>query len=155
MLFRSRLVRPKDPRLACRRLGQFSLRLYASSGYLARHGVPQSLQGCALIGYEDALQMGGSIFTSLRVEGGSVALQGNSGRVLLVAALAGLGIAQLPSYVGEANPDLAPVLPEYDKAYSVWLVLPDAKRRVAAVRATCDAIAATFRGPPRAVRAAE
>lgn len=145
-----RLVRPRDPRLACRKLAEFSLRLYASRGYIARHGVPRSLQGRALIGYEDALRMGGSVFTSLRVDGGSVALQSNSGRVLLVAAIAGLGIAQLPSYVGEAAPDLKPVLPEHDKAYVVWLVLPDAKRRVASVRAVSDAIAAAFRRPPRA-----
>jgi DNA-binding transcriptional LysR family regulator len=145
-----RLVRPRDPRLACRKLAEFSLRLYASSGYIARHGVPRSLQGRALIGYEDALRMGGSVFTSLRVDGGSVALQSNSGRVLLAAAIAGLGIAQLPSYVGEAAPDLTPVLPEHDKAYAVWLVLPDAKRRVASVRAVSDAIAGAFRHPPRA-----
>jgi DNA-binding transcriptional LysR family regulator len=145
-----RLVRPRDPRLACRKLAEFSLRLYASRGYIARHGSPVSLQGRALMGYEDALRMGGSVFTSLRVEGGSVALQSNSGRVLLAGALAGLGIAQLPSYVGDAEPDLAPVLPEHDKAYAVWLVLPDAKRRVASVRAVGDAIAAVFRAPPRA-----
>jgi DNA-binding transcriptional LysR family regulator len=145
-----RLVRPRDPRLARRKLAEFTLRLYASRGYIARHGVPRSLQGRALIGYEDALRMGGSVFTSLRVEGGSVALQSNSGRVLLAAATAGLGIAQLPSYVGEVMPDLTPVLPEHDRAYAVWLVLPDAKRRVASVRAVSDAVAATFRGPPNA-----
>jgi DNA-binding transcriptional LysR family regulator len=145
-----RLVRPRDPRLACRKLAEFSLRLYASSSYIARHGGPQSLHGRALLGYEDALRMGRSVFTSLQVEGGSVALQSNSGRVLLAAALSGLGIAQLPSYVGEAAANLEPILPEHDKAYSVWLVLPDAKRRVASVRAVSDVIAAAFRGPPKA-----
>ena len=44
-----RIVRPRDPRLACRKLAEFSLRLYASRGYLARHGVPQSLQARALL----------------------------------------------------------------------------------------------------------
>jgi DNA-binding transcriptional LysR family regulator len=145
-----RLVRPKDPRLACRKLAEFSLRLYASTGYIARHGVPASVHGRALLGYEDALRVGRSVFTSLRVEGGTIALQSNSGRVLLAAAIAGLGIAQLPSYVGESAPGLEPVLPEHDKAYAVWLVLPDAKRRVTSVRVVSDAVAAAFRGPPKA-----
>jgi DNA-binding transcriptional LysR family regulator len=145
-----RLVRPSDPRLVCRKLAEFSLRLYASSGYLARHGEPKALHDHALVGYEDALRSGGSVFTSLQVEGGHVALQANSGRVLLAAAVAGLGIAQLPSYVGDAAPDLTPILPAHDKAYAVWLVLPEAKRRVASVRAVSDAIAASFRSPPHA-----
>lgn len=148
-----RLVRPSDPRLACRKLGDFRLRLYASKDYVARRGIPRSPSDQALLGYEDALRAEGSIFTGLSVDGGHVAVQANSGRVLLAAAVAGLGIAQLPSYVGDAAADLVPVLPAYDKAYTVWLVLPETKRRVAAVRAVSDAIVAAFRRPPTATNA--
>jgi DNA-binding transcriptional LysR family regulator len=152
-----RLVRPDDPRMVCRKLGAFALRLYASKAYLARHGVPAALRDHALVGYEDAMRSGGSVFTSLDVEGGAVAVQANSGRVVVAAALAGLGITQLPSYVGDAEPELTPVLPEHDRPYAVWLVVPQARRNVATVRAVSDAIVAAFRRPPPATadRAAE
>jgi DNA-binding transcriptional LysR family regulator len=139
-----RLPRPTDPRLALRKLADFSLRLYASREYIARRGAPASIEGHPLIGYEDAVRHGGHAFTSLALDGGRAALQVNSGRVLVAAALAGIGIAQLSCYVGDEIPELVPVLPAHDKAYSVWLVTPQAKRRVAAVRVVGDAIARSF-----------
>jgi DNA-binding transcriptional LysR family regulator len=140
-----RLVRPDDPRLACRKVAEFSLRLYASRAYITSYGMPDRLHDHALLGYEEAMRAGGSVFTGLAVEGGHIVLQANSGRVLVAAAVAGLGIAQLPSYVGETVPELVRVLPELDKAYGVWLVLLESKRRLAAVRAVSDAIAGAFR----------
>jgi DNA-binding transcriptional LysR family regulator len=143
-----RLVRPSDPRLACRKLAGFWLRLYASRDYIASHGVPETMREHAVLGYEEALRSEGSIFTGLPAEDGQIALMANSGRVLLSAVAAGLGIAQLPSYVGDRHPELVPVLPSRDRSYTVWLVLPEAKRRIASVRTVSDAIAAAFRTPP-------
>ncbi len=73
-----------------------------------------------------------------------MAFQANSARVLVAAAIAGIGITQLPDYVGDAIPELLHVLPAFDKAYRIWLVVPQAKRRVAAVRAVTDAIRDVF-----------
>lgn len=64
--------------------------------------------------------------------------------MLVAAALGGLGIVQLPSFVGDAQPELASVLPELEQPYSVWLVVPQARRRLPAVRAVCEAIRETF-----------
>jgi DNA-binding transcriptional LysR family regulator len=151
-----RIVRPTDPRLAVRKLAQLSLRLYASREYVARRGVPETLHGHPLIGYEDAVRLRGHVFANLATDGDHVALQTNSGRVLVVAAVSGLGITQLPTYVGDGISDLVPVLRTLEASYSVWLVLPQAKRRVAAVRAVSEAIALAFkrhagasRGRPR------
>ncbi len=140
-----RLVKPTDTRLAFRRLADFSLRLYASRDYIARRGIPDSLEGHPLIGYEDAVRCAGHAFTNFPTGGAGAAVQVNSGRVLLAAAVAGIGIAQLSCYVGDATPELLPVLPNLDKAYSVWMVLPQAKRRIAAVRVLSEAIANTFK----------
>ena len=71
-------------------------------------------------------------------------------RVLLASAIAGLGIVQLPSYVGDAHPELVPVMSERDEPSDVWLVVTAAKRRLAAVRAASDAITRAFRTPPPA-----
>jgi DNA-binding transcriptional LysR family regulator len=141
-----RLVRPTDPRLACRKLADFRLRLYASRGYLAGRSQPTSLAGESLIAYEDALPLGTRHpFAGLSMEGGELVLLSNSHHVLLAGAVAGLGIVQLPSFVGDAEPELVRVFPDVEERYSVWLVLPQAKRRIAAVRAVTEAIAAEFR----------
>ena len=141
-----RLVRPTDPRLACRKLADFALRLYASRDYVAQHGMPAALDGHALLAYEDAVRSGARHpFANLPMERGELALLSNSHRILLTGASSGLGIVQLPSYAGDAHPDLVRVLPEAEEAYSVWLVVPQANRRIAAVRAVSDAIADTFR----------
>jgi DNA-binding transcriptional LysR family regulator len=141
-----RLVRPTDPRLACRKLADFRLRLYASRGYLAGRPPPTSLAGESLIAYEDALPLGTRHpFAGLSMEGGELVLLSNSHYVLLAGAVAGLGIVQLPSFVGDVEPELVRVLPDVEERYSVWLVLPQANRRIAAVRAVTEAIAAEFR----------
>jgi DNA-binding transcriptional LysR family regulator len=139
-----RLVRPSDPRLACRKLAEPSFRLYATRSYVKQHGMPESLQGHAVITYDEAMRTGGRPFQRLETEGLDVVFQANSARILVAAAVAGIGIVQLPNYVGDAAPGLVPVLPALDKAYGVWLVIPQAKRRVAAVRAVSDAIRDAF-----------
>jgi DNA-binding transcriptional LysR family regulator len=141
-----RLVRPSDPRLACRKLADFSLRLYASRAYVAERGMPTGLDGHALIAYEDAvLTTARHPFANLPMDRGELALMSNCHRVLLVGALCGLGIVQMPSYVGDAQPDLVRVCGGVEEPYAVWLVVPQANRRIAAVRVVSDAIAAALR----------
>jgi len=149
-----RLVRPTDPRLACRKLADFRLQLYASRGYLSGRSAPTTLAGESLIAYEDAVPPGTRHpFARLSMEGGTLAVLSNSHNVLVAAAAAGIGIVQLPSFVGNAHPDLVRVFPEVEEPYSVWLVLPQANRRIASVRAVSEAIAAAFRqGRGSAVR---
>jgi len=141
-----RLVRPTDPRLACRKLADFHLRLYASRAYLSGRAAPTTLAGESLIAYEEALPAGTRHpFARLPMEGGTLVLLSNSQHVLLAAGAAGVGIVQLPSFVGDAHPDLVRVFPEVEDPYSVWLVVPQANRRIASVRAVSEAIAAEFR----------
>jgi DNA-binding transcriptional LysR family regulator len=141
-----RLGRPTDPRLACRRLGDFALRLYASRDYVATHGMPATLDGRPLLAYEEAVRTGGRHpFANLPMERGELALLSNSHHVLVAGASSGLGIVQLPSFVGDEHPDLVRVLADAEEPYSVWLVVPQANRRIAAVRAVSEAIAEAFR----------
>lgn len=140
-----RLVRPNDPRLAARRLSDQFLRLYAAKDYLTRRGTPKSLAGHSVIAYEESMRDAGSAFLQLPTEGTHVALQTNGGRTLVAAGIAGLGIVQLPAYLGDAVPELVPVLPDLAKPYKVWLVVPQAKRRVKTIRVVSEAIAAAFK----------
>lgn len=149
-----RLVRPSDPRLACRKLASFALRLYAARSYVSAHGMPEALAGHPLLAYEDAVRMDGRHpFANLDFDRENLALLANDHHVLMRAAVSGLGITQLPSYCGDPHPELVRVLPEAETPYSVWLVVPQSSRRLAAVRAVSDAIAAAFK-PATRIRAA-
>jgi DNA-binding transcriptional LysR family regulator len=141
-----RLVRPSDPRLACRKLGNFALRLYASREYVAENGKPTTLAGHSLLAYEEAVRIEGRHpFADLAYEDAVLTLLSNDHHVLLRGATAGLGIVQLPSYVGDKHPDLVRVIPDAEIPYGVWLVVPQANRRLAAIRAVTDAIASAFK----------
>ena len=145
-----RLVRPSDPRLACRKLGSFALRLYASHEYVAERGKPTSLAGHSLLAYEEAVRLEGRHpFADLAYDDAELALLSNDHHVLLKGGTAGLGIVQLPSYVGDHHPDLVRVMPDAEIPYGVWLVVPQANRRLAAIRAVTDAIAGAFKSSRR------
>jgi DNA-binding transcriptional LysR family regulator len=147
-----RLAKPTDPRLAFRRLGDFHIRLYASRAYLAGRGKPETLEGHALIAYEEAVERDGKNpglhpFNGLAFAPEQVALSSNSHGVLVQGALRGLGIVQMPSYVGDAHRDLRAVLSNADRPYSVWLVVPQSNRRLSSVRAVIDAVVKAFQSP--------
>lgn len=153
-----RLVRPNDPRLACKKLGDFALRFYAARKYVERAGVPRRLADHPLVVYDESVRGGAPpVFADVTVDARQLAFRTNSGDALVEAARAGIGIAELPSYVGDGDAQLVRVLPEHEHRYSVWLVVPQARRRVAVVRAVCDAIAAAFSprasAPPTRARA--
>ncbi|PZR04164.1 MAG: LysR family transcriptional regulator [Archangium gephyra] len=140
-----RLVRPTDARLASRRVARRFFRLYASPDYLARRGEPaDDLAGHSIVTYDEALRVDGAPFRHLELGRVTHAFEANSARVLVAAAVAGLGVVQLPDYVGDATPALVHVLPGRDVPYAIWLVVPQSKRRSGIVRIVADAIAATF-----------
>lgn len=95
-----RLGRLQDSQLVATRLAPRRLYLCASPSYLARYGRPHSLSELArhncLVGSSDqwALQQDGKE-VSQRVQGN---WRCNSGQAVLDAALAGIGLCQLPDY---------------------------------------------------------
>ncbi|MGI4838600.1 MAG: LysR substrate-binding domain-containing protein [Janthinobacterium lividum] len=95
-----RLGRLQDSQLVATRLAPRRMYLCASKSYLARYGRPHSLSELArhncLVGSSDqwALQQDGREL-SQRVQGN---WRCNSGQAVLDAALAGIGLCQLPDY---------------------------------------------------------
>lgn len=97
-----------EPSLIARRLGTFSLSLVASPAYIARRGVPSSLDELST---HDVITPSRSVSRSVWRFSGShqpveVPVTGRfsagSARSQLNAALAGLGIARLPTVISEA-----------------------------------------------------
>lgn len=107
-----RIAHMKDSSLVARRLAPSRTVVCASPEYLAAHGVPQTVEDladheCLLYSY----QATGGVWRfdgpngrqSMRVRG---RLRANSGEALLAAALAGSGIAHLPTFIcGDALRD--------------------------------------------------
>jgi len=144
-----RLIKPSHPRLVAKKVADFALRAYAARSYLLARGMPRSeLRGHDVLAYTEAAG------TQLHIAGldasdANVALASNNGTALLRAARAGMGVAELPSYVGDPDPLLERVCAEHERRYSVYVVTHDQRRRARSVRLVSDAIAAAFRATSR------
>ncbi len=81
----------------------------------------------------------------IRAEGGKVALRASNLTMRIEAVRAGVGVALLPCYAGDSDPQLerltAPV-PELAADY--WVIVHRDLRRAACVRAVIDWVQALF-----------
>ncbi len=135
-----------DSSLVTRRLGEATNRLYASPAYVARRGQPRSYADLAkheaivarAVGGETRWEMSGPRSTE-RVDV-HARVVGDSFQFLSDAALAGLGITQLPVWVGDrlvAEGKLVAVLPKYSTEVPLHVLTHGSRhlpKRVALVR---------------------
>ena len=146
-----------DSRLTAWRLAPSRRVLVASLDYLARHGVPSSLadlDGHRGISYTNRgvadWQFSGPAGTT--VVRGSPALRVNNGDMMRDAALAGIGIALLPTFIAGAeirrgslrilDVGVEPA-PE-----SIYVAHPEGRRPSAKLRAFADCLRDAFGDPP-------
>lgn len=140
------LSRPKQGRLHARKLTDYQLRLYASRGYLAAHGPIESraaLLRHTFISYVDELLYAPELdYTPLvarelrpRVKSSSVVAQ-------FMAVKAGAGVAVLPGFMADTDPDLVPLLAdEVRLTRAFWLITHSDTRTLARVQVAADFIA--------------
>lgn len=111
-----RLFRPPEPAIVARRAATFTTGLYASKRYLRRAGVPQSasaLESHAWITFEERLAELPEVQWLIQHMGGqSPSLRSDDVLAQRAAALAGLGIALLPTYLARTELGLVSVVPE-------------------------------------------
>lgn len=137
------LSRPRAGPVIAGKLSDYSLRLYATRGYLARYGQPGDpaalAQGHRLVGYVPDLlyapelryldEIGPGLAAGLRSP--SIIAQHR-----LIAAGAGIGV--LPCFIGDSDKWLVPVLPGLRITRSFWLVTHKDTHNLARVRAFKD-----------------
>ena len=96
--------------------GTFSLFLYCSKDYLRRHGAPRTredLDAHVFVGYiDDLLAINAVRWLDEVVTAPDVSFHSNSVFAQCNAAVSGLGIALLPTFVGEGVAGLQRILPE-------------------------------------------
>lgn len=140
---------PTSDQWVMRRLGQLNRCLYASPGYLQLHGTPDNvpaLETHALIAHSVHSQLNrwtlnnGSCVHHLQATG---ALMSDNSATLVSMALAGLGIARLPSVVGQplvTQGRLCEVMPHWSAHEStpIIAVMLAERHRLPKVRACVD-----------------
>jgi DNA-binding transcriptional LysR family regulator len=112
-----RLKEPSQAELVRRRLMEVHIRLYASSAYVAQHGLPttvEELAGHRLITQSPAspqVRAGAEFVQPLLAAAQSSSLTVNNYFGILQGVIHGLGIGSLPDYLTVDFPDLVNILP--------------------------------------------
>jgi DNA-binding transcriptional LysR family regulator len=143
-----RNVRLEQASAIVRRLPGLTTALYASPAYLENRKTPRDI---ADLGAHDfvALAAGDGIrwfppLQALSARLRTPGVQVNSILALVASLQGGVGIGELPTYIGDAITDLVRVLPEVESAYDVWLGMHADFYRTARVRVVVDMIVQRF-----------
>ncbi|NNE78696.1 MAG: LysR family transcriptional regulator [Silicimonas sp.] len=140
-----RMKEPSQADLVRRKIMSVNMRLYATSGYLSTHKVPESLEelsGHALISQRvnsTQVSAGAQLVQELHKYDADTVLTVNNYFGVLQAVLANLGIGVLPDYVTEDFPDLKRVLPDVESNdIPVFLAYPEELRQSQRISAFRD-----------------
>ncbi|MHC2791479.1 DNA-binding transcriptional LysR family regulator [Mesorhizobium jarvisii] len=121
-----RTIRPDAPDLIVRRLATLKTGIYASRIYLAARGTPAPGDGFAghdLVVYQQpVVPTMPSVLCGEPAGAGKVVFRTSSSVTLVEATAAGIGVAELPCYRADAEPELVRIMPERSADFDVWLV---------------------------------
>lgn len=129
--------------LVARRIAWDPWTIYCSRAYAEAHGVPRTrreLKGHVLIGGggDNVWRYYRAWLQASDLEG-AVVLQHTTPMGLLASVRAGTGLASLPSFVAERDPELIRCLPpKRDDTLTLWLVTHERLRHTPRVRAVMD-----------------
>ena len=152
-----RITNELDPNLIARRLTTCRSVICASAAYLERHPAPRQLEELALHNCLTHSYFGKSLWRFERNgEPATVAVSGNisanEATTILHAALAGAGIAQLPTYLAAPlihRGDLIALLPDAEpQSLSIYAVYASRRQMSAALRTMLDFLAEVFPADP-------
>lgn len=122
-----------DDNLIGRKVADSVWAVYASTDYVRRHGAPASINemsGHSLVAFESNLASHRlSVWLRKVAPNAHVAARSNSVLGLVSAVKSGVGIAALPTPLGDGDPDLVQVLPPVAELERAWRLLchPDAR----------------------------
>lgn len=137
------LSRPQGGPVIARKLSDYTLRLYASPGYLAETTTPRDpadmVSGHRLIGYIPDLIYAPELSYLDEIHRDlAPSLRSSSINAQHHLIVAGAGIGVLPCFMGDADPRLVAVLPEHTITRSFWLVTHKDTHHFARIKAGKD-----------------
>jgi len=126
--------------LVGRRVCRIATAVYGASAYLAVAPSPDDLAAHAWVAPDDSLaHLPSARWLRTTLSAGQAVLRINTLLGLLAAVEAGMGLAALPCFLGDAGPGLRRVRPPIDGlATELWLLTHRDLRQVARVRAFLD-----------------
>ena len=141
-----RTVRPEHGDAVIRQVGWWNLGLYASKGYAERHNLGPGLVDFSQVEIitwtEECAHLRGGSWLAEHARGSTVALATSSRRIQYAACKAEMGVAVLPCWVADRDPDLICLLSaEQVMTVRLWLVVHRDLLRTARVRAVVDFVA--------------
>ncbi|OCJ17734.1 LysR family transcriptional regulator [Rhizobium sp. AC44/96] len=136
------LERPEQGRLVSSKLTDYTLGLYASRDYLARHGAPndvEALKGHPRIGYVEDLIFTASLnFSSAVMRSWDASFEISTAIGQTEAVRSGAGIGILHDYIARQYPELARILPEVSIQRAYWTTYHESARDLVRVRTVVD-----------------
>lgn len=137
------LSRPRAGHVIAQKLATYALKLYASKSYIETHGRPQRLDELEtqheLVGYIPDLLYAPELNYLDEVQPGlTPRIRSSSINAQHQLVAAGVGIGVLPCFMGDADSNLAPVLPHVRVERHFWLVTHKDNRTLERVRAGKD-----------------
>src|SRR5260221_3438879 len=137
-----RLSRPAEAKLVSRRIGTVRFSLYASCEYVATR--PAEL--FEYIAYDHSMEDSGQqLWLKANAGGRPIVFRSNNLETQWAAARAGMGIAALPSFLGNKSKDLQPVKgSQKTLERDVWLAVHHDLRRSPAIRAVMDFVVSCY-----------
>jgi DNA-binding transcriptional LysR family regulator len=144
-----RMHRPTQDALVAKRVGAIPLRFFAHRDYVARRGLPKSVEELAghdLIG-PDRVSADLAIVKSLdaTLSRTDFAIRTDSHAAQCAAIRMGLGIGVLQAPIGEAETDLVAVLPDLlVHPLETWIVTHEDLRRTPRIAVTFDHLVSAF-----------
>jgi len=144
--------------LVVRKLGAFYQGVYASRAYVVRRGKPRdgAWAGHEFIGFGDSMMHAPeSHWIEEHAREGRVVLRTSNTLAQLTATLGGMGIAVLPCYAGDAEPDLVRLVAlSKSVAETVCIVVHEDTRHAAPIRACADYLAEGLKAQAARLRGA-
>jgi len=139
------LDKPEAGRFVARKLTDYSLGIYGSSGYLKRNGAPagvEALKNHRLIGYVEEHAFSTALDYVLELFGGAPTSFESANTVTqLEAARAGVGLAVMHDFIARRFKDLKRVVPERRAMRAYWLVTHEDTRGLGRIRAVSEHLA--------------
>jgi DNA-binding transcriptional LysR family regulator len=139
-----RPTRPDQDDLFGRKVADIAWTVYGARGYFAEHGRPRNpaaLAGHALIGWDETARTRAADWLAGAAPADAVVYRSSSLVNQLVATKAGMGLAVLPCYLGDPEPDIERAFaPVADLTLELWIVTHSDLRNTARVRAFLDIV---------------
>jgi DNA-binding transcriptional LysR family regulator len=141
-----RATRPAEGDLFGRKLADMAWAVYGSPAYLKVHGAPNdaaALAGHALIGWglTAAPPVAAADWLGRHLPESAVVFRSSSLINQLVAARAGIGLALLPCYLADPEPEIVRVLPPIPElVLELWMITHNGLKNTARVRAFMELV---------------